>query len=341
MSSNLRLQLTNLGGLAIVLAAWTLYAVYLSPTNGWTFYLQLTVNGIILGSVYALIALGYSMVYGILKLLNFAHGDVMMVGAFVGFGILSLLGGAFNPAIPVVLVVLCMFVVAMLGSGFLGLVIERFAYRPLRNAPRIAPLISALGVAFFLENSALLLFGSKIRTYNGFDLVSYNGIHLGGSSGVFIQYLGLMVVIAAFCLMFALIALIRWTRLGKAMRAVSFDREAAAMMGIDTDRVIAGTFFIGSALAGAAGVMFGLLFGQIYHLMGFLAGLKGFTAAVVGGIGSIPGAMLGGLLVGLVESWAKGYLNGNVSDLVVFGILIGIMLVRPSGLLGTPALQKV
>ncbi len=341
MSPTLRLQLTNLGGLALVLAGWTLYAVYLSPTHGWTFYLQLTVNGIILGSVYALIALGYSMVYGILKLLNFAHGDVYMVGAFVGFGVLTLLGGAFNPSVPVVLVVLCMFAAAMLGSGFLGLVIERFAYRPLRNAPRIAPLISALGVAFFLENSALLLFGSQFRTYNGFDLISYNGIHLGGSGGVFIQYLGLMVVIAALGLMVALLALVRWTRLGKAMRAVSFDREAAAMMGIDTDRVIAGTFFIGSALAGAAGVMFGLLFSQIYHLMGFLAGLKGFTAAVVGGIGSIPGAMLGGLLVGLVESWAKGYLNGNVSDLVVFGILIGIMLIRPSGLLGTPTLQKV
>src|SRR4029078_12301611 len=160
-------------------------------------------------------------------------------------------------------------------------------------------------------------------------------------SGVFIQYLGLIVLAGALGLMFALVVLVRSTRLGKAIRAVSFDREAAAMMGIDTDRVIAGTFFIGSALAGAAGVMFGLLFSQIYHLMGFLAGLKGFTAAVVGGIGSIPGAMLGGLLVGLVESWAKGYLSGNVSDLVVFGILIGIMLVRPSGLLGTPALQKV
>ena len=262
-------------------------------------------NGIILGSVYALIALGYSMVYGILKLLNFAHGDVYMIGAFIGFGVLTLLGGPLNPAIPVALLVLCMFVVAMLGSGFLGLAIERFAYRPLRDAPRIAPLISALGVAFFLENSALLLFGSQFRDYDGFDLISYNGIHLGGDNGVFIQYLGVIVIVGAVFLMVALIALVRWTRLGKAMRAVSFDREAAAMMGIDTDRVIAATFFIGSALAGAAGVMFGLLFSQIYHLMGFLAGLKGFTAAVVGGIGSIPGAMLGGLLVGLVESWAK------------------------------------
>ena len=341
MSLATRQQLTSLTGLAVLLAVWTIYAVYFSNTTGWTFYFQLTVNGIILGSIYALIALGYTMVYGILKLLNFAHGDVYMIGAFIGFGVLTLLGGPLNPAIPVVLLILCMFVVAMLGSGFLGLAIERFAYRPLRNAPRIAPLISALGVAFFLENSALLLFGSQYRNYDGYDLISYNGIHIGGDTGVFIQYIGLIVVFGAVALMFALSALVRWTRLGKAMRAVSFDREAAAMMGIDPDRVIAATFFIGSALAGAAGVMFGLLFSQIYHLMGFLAGLKGFTAAVVGGIGSIPGAMLGGLLVGLVESWARGYLNGNVADLVVFGILIGIMLIRPTGLLGTPALQKV
>jgi branched-chain amino acid transport system permease protein len=336
VSADLRQRLLNLGGLAVAILAWMLYAVYFSPTQGWTFFLQLTVNGIILGSVYALIALGYSMVYGILKLLNFAHGDVYMIGAFIGFGVLTLLGGPLNPAIPVALLVLCMFAVAIL-----GLAIERFAYRPLRDAPRIAPLISALGVAFFLENSALLLFGAQFRNYDGFELISYNGITLGGDGGVFVQYLGVIVIVGAVLLMLALMALVHWTRLGKAMRAVSFDREAAAMMGIDPDRVIAATFFIGSALAGAAGVMFGLLFSQIYHLMGFLAGLKGFTAAVVGGIGSIPGAMLGGLLVGLVESWARGYLNGNVSDLVVFGILIGVMLVRPSGLLGTPALQKV
>ncbi|HEU5476629.1 MAG TPA: branched-chain amino acid ABC transporter permease [Gaiellaceae bacterium] len=334
-------RLGNLAGLGLVLAAWVFYAVYASPTQGWTFFLQLTVNGIILGSIYALIALGYSMVYGILKLLNFAHGDVYMIGSFIGFGVLSLLGGALNPAIPVVLLVLCMFAIAMLGSGVLGLVIERFAYRPLRNAPRIAPLISALGVAFFLENSALLLFGAQYRNYDGFDLISFNGIHLGGDAGVFVSYLGVIVISSAVGLMIALVALVRWTRFGKAMRAVSYDREAAAMMGIDPDRVIATTFFVGSALAGAAGVMFGLAYSQIYHLIGFVAGLKGFTAAVVGGIGSIPGAMLGGVLVGLTESWAQGYLNGNVADLVVFGILIGFMLLRPTGLLGTPALQKV
>jgi branched-chain amino acid transport system permease protein len=336
-----RQRLGNFGGLAALLTAWVFYAVYASPTQGWVFFLQLTVNGIILGSIYALIALGYSMVYGILKLLNFAHGDVYMIGSFIGFGVLSVLGGALSPAIPVVLLVLCMFAVAMIGSGLLGLVIERFAYRPLRNAPRIAPLISALGVAFFLENSALLLFGAQYRNYDGYDLISFNGIHIGGSTGVFISYLGVIVISSSVGLMAALVALVRWTRFGKAMRAVSFDREAAAMMGIDPDRVIATTFFVGSALAGAAGVMFGLVYSQIYHLIGFIAGLKGFTAAVVGGIGSIPGAMLGGLLVGMTESWAQGYLNGNVADLVVFGILIGFMLIRPTGLLGTPVLQKV
>jgi branched-chain amino acid transport system permease protein len=334
-------RLGSFGGLGLALAVWALYAVYASPTQGWTFFFQLTINGIILGSIYALIALGYSMVYGILKLLNFAHGDVYMIGSFIGFGVLTLLGGSLSPNIPVAALVLCMFLVAMVGSGLLGVVIERFAYRPLRNAPRIAPLISALGVAFFLENSALLLFGAQYRNYDGFDLISYNGIHIGGATGVFLSYLGLLVICSAFLLMVGLVLLVRYTQFGKAMRAVSFDREAAAMMGIDPDRVIATTFFVGSALAGAAGVMFGLLFSQIFHLMGFIAGLKGFTAAVVGGIGSIPGAMLGGLLVGLVESWATGYLNGNVSDLVVFGILIAFMLLRPTGLLGTPALQKV
>jgi branched-chain amino acid transport system permease protein len=336
-----RQALGNLAGLGVLLAVWVFYAVYFSPTHGWTFFLQLTVNGIILGSIYALIALGYSLVYGILKLLNFAHGDVYMIGAFIGFGVLTLFGGPLSPAIPVALLVLSMFLVAMVGSGLLGLAIERFAYRPLRNAPRIAPLISALGVAFFLENSVLLLFGANYRNYDGYDLISFNGIHLGGSAGVFVSYLGLMVISGALLLMVALIVLVRWTQFGKAMRAVSFDREAAAMMGIDPDRVIASTFFVGSALGGAAGVMFGLLYSQIYYLVGFLAGLKGFTAAVVGGIGSIPGAMLGGLLVGLIESWARGYLNGNDADLVVFGILIGVMLIRPSGLLGTPALKKV
>jgi branched-chain amino acid transport system permease protein len=322
---------------AIVIAV-VLFFVWEVHDKGWTLFFTLLVNGLTLGSVYALIALGYSMVYGILKLLNFAHGDVYMMGAFMGFGVLSLLGGALSPSINVWLLIALMFAVSMLGSGGLGVVIERFAYRRLRDAPRIAPLISALGVSFLLQNSALILFGSRYRDYDTFDLVGFGGIHIGG---VFIWKIRILVVASAVALMIALTLFVARTQMGKAMRATSFDREAAAMMGVNVDRVISSTFFIGSALAGAAGVMFGLAFGQIFHFMGFLAGLKGFTAAVVGGIGSIPGAMVGGLLVGCVEAFSQGYANGNWSDLIVFAILIVFMLVRPTGLLGTRAIQKV
>jgi branched-chain amino acid transport system permease protein len=317
---------------------------------GWTGFVELFRNGLALGSLYALIALGYTMVYGILKLLNFAHGDVYMVGAFIGFGVLSLFGGAPSPSIALLPLIVLMFVAAMLGAGVLGVVIERYAYRPLRNAPRIAVLISALGVSFFLQNSMLLLFGAQFRSYESFQLGSANpDVFEPGPliepvftiAGVTFQRIQLAVLATSFALMVALTLLIARTRLGKAMRATAFDREAAAMMGIDVDRVIAATFFIGSVLAGAAGVMFALMFSQIFHFMGFLAGLKGFTAAVVGGIGSIPGAMLGGLLVGLVEAFAQGYLGGQWSDVTVFAILIGVLLVRPSGLLGARAIQKV
>ena len=306
----------------------------------WSKFWDLTVSGATLGSVYALIALGYSMVYGILKLLNFAHGDVYMVGAFLGYFALHWLGGPISPAAAAWIVVALMFVVAMAGCGALGVVIERFAYRPLRNAPRIAPLISALGVSFFLQNSALLLFGASFRDYDTFDLIGGKTYHYGN---VYLSVPQLLTMLAALGLMVVLTLLVARTRTGKAMRATSFDREAASMMGIDVDRVIASTFFIGSALAGAAGVMFGLVFGQIYHFMGFLAGLKGFTAAVIGGIGSIPGAMLGGLLVGLAESYATGYLpqGSTFQNLYVFALLILIILIRPSGILGRADVKKV
>ena len=337
MRPNLSGPLTSLAVVAVAFAGLLVYVVV--RTDGdWALFLQLTVNGVTLGSVYALIALGYSMVYGILKLLNFAHGDVYMVGAFVGYAILTMFGGPLDPSIPVWLLVTVMLLVAMVACGGLGVLIERFAYRPLREAPRIAPLISALGVSFFLQNSALLLVGADFRDYNPFDLIGLEGVDVGP---VFISRIRIIVVATAIALMIVLTLLVARTRIGKAMRATSFDREAAMMMGIDTDRVIAATFFIGSALAGAAGVMFGLVFSQIFHFMGFLAGLKGFTAAVVGGIGSIPGAMLGGLLVGLTEAYATGYASGNWSDLIVFSLLVVVMIFRPSGLLGTPAIQKV
>jgi branched-chain amino acid transport system permease protein len=313
----------------------------------WDKLVQLLVNGVTLGSVYALVALGFSLVYGILKLLNLAHGDVVMIGAFLGWGILSWLGGAESPAVAVWLLIAVMVVGAMIGCGFLGVAIERFAYRPLRRAPRIAPLISALGVSFFLQNSVLLLFGADFRSYDTDFLVDVDvGIDWGP---LIVWVIRLVVILAAFAMMLGLWLLVTRTRLGRAMRATAFDREAAEMMGVDVDRVIVTTFFIGSALAGAAGVLIGLVFFQINHFMGFNYGLKGFTAAVVGGIGSIPGAMFGGLLIGIVESLSVGYiedftggrLNSAFRDLVVFSILIVFMLVRPQGLFGKPEVKKV
>jgi branched-chain amino acid transport system permease protein len=305
----------------------------------WNIFVQLCVNGLTLGSVYALIALGYTMVYGILKLLNFANGDVFMIGAFIGYGVLTLLGGPLDPSVPVWLLIMLMFLAAMIGAGGLNVAIERFAYRPLRNAPRIAPLISALGVSFFLQNSALLLFSANFRSYNTFSLIDpIKGIHEGPLN---ISIPRILTIVSAFALMIVLTLLVSRTRIGKAMRATSFDREAASMMGIDVDRVIVFTFLISGALAGAAGVMFGLVFSQVYHFMGFSAGLKGFTAAVVGGIGSIPGAMFGGLLIGLLEAFTAGYLTSTFQDLIVFSLLIAIMLARPTGLLGGRAIIKV
>jgi branched-chain amino acid transport system permease protein len=303
----------------------------------WAKLVELTVNGITLGGVYALIALGYSMVYGILKLLNFAHGDVYMIGAFIGYFVLTALGGALAPVVPIPLLLVTMFAAAMIGCGLLGVGIERFAYRPLRNAPRIAPLISALGVSFLLENSALLCFGAQYRSYNTFNLDNGNllieGINIGP---LHVSIMRMIVIGLAVVVMAALVLYLRFTRLGRATRAVGYDREAAEMMGVDIDRIIAITFFIGSALAGLGGVMVGLIFENVYHFMGFIAGLKGFTAAVVGGIGSVPGAMLGGLFIGLAEAYAVGYLpqGSTFQDFWVFVILIVMLLIRPVGLLG-------
>lgn len=303
------------------------------------FFVQLLVNGVTLGAVYALIALGYSMVYGVLKLLNFAHGDVFMIGAFIGYYVLVGFGGPGSLALPVPVVLTAMLVAAGLGGGALGVVIERYAYRPLRNATRIAPLITALGVSLFLQNSVLLLFGADVRNYETFQFLSFRtGLHLGPLD---ISLVRILVIVLAVALMFALTRMVGGTRFGQAMRAVAFDREAAAMMGIDVDRVIARTFFVGSVLAGCAGVMVGLVFFQAWHLMGFLAGLKGFTAAVVGGIGNMPGAMLGGLLIGLAEAFAAGYISSTYQNLIVFGLLIVTMVVRPNGLLGTRDVLKV
>ena len=304
-----------------------------------SFFFQELVNGITTGALYSLVALGFSMVYGVLKLLNFAHGDLYMVGAYIGFFIIQFFGGAADVRIAVPLLLAIMFVVAAGLVGGLGVAIERFAYRPLRDAPRIAPLITAIGVSFFLESAALLLFGSQFREYNTAEFISLSsGIRIGS---VTIDSVQILVLVLGLLLMTGLQLLVNRTRLGRQMRAVAVDREAAEMLGINVNFVITATFFLGSALAGIAGVMGGLLFNTVTATIGFVAGLKAFTAAVVGGIGSIPGAMLGGLVIGVAESFVTGYISSTYSNLIVFGLLIVVMLVRPSGLLGQVQLQKV
>jgi len=300
---------------------------------------QQLVNGLTLGAVYALIALGYSLVYGVLQLLNFAHGDVYMIGAFVGYGVLTALAPKSGLLVPAWLIIVLMLLAAMLVCGLLGVLIEWFAYRPLRGAPRIAPLISALGVSFFLQSAVQLTLSANFRTMKTeLVLPPQLGIDIGP---VRVSAVRLLVISGALVLMAVLTVLVRRTRLGRAMRAVAIDREAAGMMGVDVDRVIVTTFFIGSALAGAAGVLVGLAFTSVWHYMGFTAGLKGFTAAVLGGIGNIPGAMLGGLLLGLTESLAVGFISPTYKDLIAFIVLILVLLVRPTGLLGARIQQKV
>jgi len=303
------------------------------------FFFQELVNGLTTGALYALVALGFSMVYGVLKLLNFAHGDLYMIGAYVGFFVIQWFGGATSLSIPVPLLLVIMFVLSAGLVGGLGVAIERFAYRPLRDAPRIAPLITAIGVSFFLENAALLLFGAQYRVYNTPDFINPDsGIQIGS---VTINSVQILVLVMGLILMVGLQQIVHRTKLGRQMRAVAADREAAEMLGVNVNFTISMTFFLGSALAGVAGVMAGLLFNQVTNTIGFIAGLKAFTAAVVGGIGSIPGAMLGGLLIGLAESFVTGYISSTYSNLLVFGLLIVVMLVRPSGLLGQAQLQKV
>ena len=312
----------------------------------WHIFFANLVAGFTIGSLYALIALGYTMVYGVLKLLNFAHGDVVMVGAYIGWFVLNALGSPLQPVMPIVPLLLLAFAAAMVGCGALGVVIERFAYRPLRKAPRIAPLITAIGVSFFLQQTAVLLWGANPRSYNTFELrAGKSGIgelfHSMSVGNFSIQYVQLVVILSNVALMVALSLFVWRTRTGKAMRAVSFDAEASSMMGIDVDRVISITFLLGSALAGAAGVMIGLAYQQLNPYLGFGTGLKAFIAAVVGGIGNIGGAVLGGLFIGLVETFTVGYLSSAFSDLIVFSVLIVFMLFRSTGIRGAAVLSKV
>jgi branched-chain amino acid transport system permease protein len=292
---------------------------------------QQLINGLTLGAVYALVALGYSLVYGVLRMLNFAHGDVFMVGAFLGFGVLELLAPAIAGGMPPWLALAAMLMVAMLGCGLLGVAIEAVAYRPLREAHPIAPLLSAVGVSFFIQSAVQLSASASHRAIRSeLVLPTQMALNLGD---VRISAPRLLALGAALALMAGLHLLVTRSRLGRSLRAVAADREAAAMMGVDVSRAIAGAFFLSSALAGAAGVLVGLTFSRVYHLMGLAMGLKGFTAAVIGGIGSMPGSMLGGLLLGLAESLAAGLLSPTFADLIAFGLLLLVLLLRPAGLI--------
>jgi branched-chain amino acid transport system permease protein len=298
-------------------------------------FLQQIVNSLAVGSFYALVALGYTMVYGVIRLINFAHGDLYMVGAFAGFTLLAAIGthlGQVNPALLILLV----FLVPMAVVGVLAVAIERLAYRPLRRAPRLSPLITAIGVSLALENGALLIWGASFQV---FPAILPSGLwHVGN---VIINQMQLLIVPVTLILMLALYLFVHRTMIGKAMRAVSIDQDTARLMGIDVDRVIALTFFIGGMLAAAAGVMAGGYYSSIDFNMGFLVGLKAFTAAVLGGIGNIPGAMVGGYLLGILETLAAGYISAEWKDVVAFGILILVLVFRPTGLLGERVVEKV
>lgn len=297
------------------------------------YYLQQLINGISAGSIYALIALGYTMVYGIIKLINFAHGDVFMVGSFVGlFTAKSLASYGMSP----ILVFLIALIVSMIFSAILGIVIERMAYKPLRNASRIAILITAVGVSFLLENGGIFVLGPQAKGFP--EIVTkeqYNFL------GIQIDSNQVMILVVTVILMLALQYVVFFTKVGKAMRAVSFDMEAARLMGINVDTTISATFAIGSALAAAAGVIFGMTYNSIDPLMGVVPGLKAFVAAVLGGIGSIPGAMIGGLLLGVVETGVTAVGYSMWRDAVVFAVLILILIFKPTGLFGKNVREKV
>ncbi len=290
------------------------------------------VNALTIGAVYALIALGYTMVYGIIELINFAHGDVFMVGSFVTYWLLTSLGynGTISDVPLLIVVVLGTFLFAMVLLGGIGVIIERFAYRPLRNAPRLAPLITAIGVSFILQNIIQIFFGpSPVSAPQVMDVQARVSI-----GGVDVSVVKLFVIGVAFVLMIALQTFVSRTRMGRAMRSTAIDRDAAQLMGVDINTTIAVTFFLGSALAGAAGVVQVLYLGTTNFQLGFQAGLKAFTSAVLGGIGNITGAALGGFLIGFIEvnSTVAGY--GRWSEAIVFGILVLVLVFRPTGLLG-------
>jgi len=302
-------------------------------------FLQQVINGLSLGSIYALIALGYTMVYGILKLINFAHSEVFMVGAYTGFytaGALGIEGMEQRGAAFPLYLALVVLMVAMGASALLGVLIERLAYRPVRSAPRLTPLITAIGVSLLLQNLGMLVFTPNPRRYP--PIIKEVRFELGG---VIVTNVKLTIFVVTLALMLGLWYLVQRTWTGRAMRAVSVNLDAAKLMGIDTGRTISATFAIGSALAAAGGILFGLDQITINPLMGTLTGLKAFVAAVLGGIGNIPGAVVGGLLIGLAEQLVAGYVSPDYRDAITFVILIVILILRPEGILGVVRQEKV
>ena len=297
-------------------------------------FLQQLVNGITWGSVYALIALGYTMVYGILRLINFAHGDVYMLGAFFGYFLARWLAPAAMPSGPEAIVVL---LASMIGAGLVGFLIERLAYKPVRRSSRLAALITAIGVSLLLENGGILVFGPDPKFFP--QIIPAHQFQLG--AGVTISNQQVIVIVVSIALMLALRFIVLYTRVGKAMRAVSYSHTAAALMGISVDRIITFTFVLGSMLAAAAGVLVAVQNPKIDPLMGIMPGLKAFVAAVLGGIGNIPGAVLGGLVMGIAEVMVVGYLSPTWRDAIAFILLIAILLFRPAGILGSNTAEKV
>jgi len=335
---------TVIGVLIIGVFLWRFYTVVIAgaafSVDTWV---RFAVSGLILGGMYALIAIGYTLVYGILSMINFAHGEVMMLGAFGGYFVFEALNAwkigdsNFLNLYPIPAVILS-FLVGMTTSSLSGYFLEKIAYRPLRSAPRLVPLISAIGASIFLQNAAQLLFGPQRRNYTNPDFLARGtGWTLPiGENGVIITYTGVFSFVMSVLLMIGLYLLVQRTKLGRSMRAVAQDKKTAALMGIDVDSVISRTFIISGVLAGAAGVMWGIHQGIVYYFIGFIPGIKAFTAAVLGGIGNIPGAMVGGLFLGIIESMGPAALgiDFQLKDVIAFSILVLVLIFRPSGILG-------
>ncbi|HKW06939.1 MAG TPA: branched-chain amino acid ABC transporter permease [Candidatus Dormibacteraeota bacterium] len=304
-----------------------------------TAFVQITIFGLADGAMYALVALGYTMVYGIIELINFAHGDVFTMGGYISAAILGFFAISENSfTVGNLIAIVIVFPVVMLIMGGINITIERIAYRPLRNAPRLAPLITAIGMSFVLEGIMFLWHGPASVHFP--DILPHGPSFQATISGVFVTFKDGFVMVTAIVLVTLLAIFINRTKLGKAMRATAQDRDAAQLMGIDINRTIAATFFIGALLAGAGGMIWGLYFNNLFYNLGFRTGLVAFTSAVFGGIGNIPGAAIGGVLIGLIAAYSDSYIGSKWTEVVIFGILIGVLVFRPTGLLGMRVPEK-